>query len=183
MKEYKKERDTPFDSAEEARQYHHRERIPCLECGKLLRFLPRHIWFVHGLRANEYREIWNIPRSVKLAGLSWREKRSQATHEMIRKGILCPEEQIAMMHEKRKNMPSRRLSPQHTESIRRNILIKQIWKYSPVIKTVSAALKAEAIRRMENRQMTGETVDMISSELDISVSRLYYWVKKARTGE
>ncbi|EFN4794854.1 transcriptional regulator, partial [Escherichia coli] len=44
---YKKERNRPFETREEVLAYHKREKIPCLECGKLLIFLPRHIWFVH----------------------------------------------------------------------------------------------------------------------------------------
>ncbi len=47
---YKKERNRPFETREEVLAYHKREKIPCLECGKLLIFLPRHIWFVHGMR-------------------------------------------------------------------------------------------------------------------------------------
>lgn len=46
---YKKERTSPFTSFEEVALYHNRELIPCLECGKPLQFLPRHVWFVHGL--------------------------------------------------------------------------------------------------------------------------------------
>ena len=40
---YKKERNRPFETREEVLAYHKREKIPCLECGKLLIFLPRHI--------------------------------------------------------------------------------------------------------------------------------------------
>lgn len=72
---YKKERKKPFETREEVLAYHNREKIPCLECGKLLIFLPRHIWFVHGIRADEYREKWNIPKHIALTGISYLEKR------------------------------------------------------------------------------------------------------------
>ena len=35
---YKKERNRPFETREEVLAYHKREKIPCLECGKLLIF-------------------------------------------------------------------------------------------------------------------------------------------------
>ena len=72
---YKKERNRPFETREEVLAYHKREKIPCLECGKLLIFLPRHIWFVHGIHADEYHEKWNIPKHIALAGISYLEKR------------------------------------------------------------------------------------------------------------
>ncbi|EAC2143759.1 transcriptional regulator [Salmonella enterica subsp. enterica] len=180
---YKKERNTPFETREEVLAYHHREKIPCLECGKLLIFLPRHIWFVHGLRTNEYREKWNIPKHIALAGISYLEKRSQYMKERIEKGKLDPIEQIAMMRAKRaqltldpewRNRPVSELKKQYA---RRYIFMNKIWKKSPVVKKVSTELKAEAIRRMKIRKFTEEKVKDISVDLNISTSRLYHWVK------
>ncbi|HFL1158168.1 TPA: MucR family transcriptional regulator [Escherichia coli] len=180
---YKKERNKPFETREEVLAYHEREKIPCLECGKLLIFLPRHIWFVHGIRADEYREKWNIPKHIALAGISYLEKRSEYMKERIAKGELDPAEQIAMMRVKRgqlksdsdwRNRPSSMLKKQYS---RRYILKNRIWEKSPAIKNVSAELKAEAIKRMKNRKVAGEKVQDIANDLNVSISRLYYWLK------
>ena len=89
---YKKERNRPFETREEVLAYHKREKIPCLECGKLLIFLPRHIWFVHGIRADEYRVKWNIPKHIALAGISYLEKQSEYMKARIAKGMSWPPE-------------------------------------------------------------------------------------------
>ncbi|EAN4680384.1 transcriptional regulator [Salmonella enterica] len=180
---YKKERDRPFDTSEEVQAYHHREKIPCLECGKLLIFLPRHIWFKHGMRANEYREKWNIPKHIALAGISYLEKRSLYMKERIEKGYLDPVEQIAMMKAKMdelaldpewRNRSSSKLKIRYS---RQYIMTNKIWKRSPAIKIVSAELKEKAIKRMKNRKRVGEKVEDIAADLNISVSRLYHWLK------
>lgn len=57
--------------------------------GKLLIFLPRHIWFVHGIRADEYRKKWNIPKHIALAGISYLEKQSECMKARTEKGKLA----------------------------------------------------------------------------------------------
>lgn len=179
---YKKERDNPFETREEVLAYHQREKIPCLECGKLLVFLPRHIWFVHGMHADEYREKWNIPKHIALAGISYLTKRSQYMKSRIEKGELDPVAQIAMMREKMNtlksdpewcNRPSSKLKKQYT---RQDIFVNRIWEKSPAIKVVSIELKEKAIERMKKRKETSEKVEDIAADLNISVSRLYHWL-------
>ncbi|EOZ3694633.1 hypothetical protein ACQLNC_005087, partial [Klebsiella michiganensis] len=58
----------PFTSFDEVTLYNDSEIISWLECGKLLQFLPSHIGFVPGQSAYAYRDKWNIPRSMPLAG-------------------------------------------------------------------------------------------------------------------
>ncbi|EMG0736296.1 MucR family transcriptional regulator [Salmonella enterica] len=182
---YKKERDKPFETGEEVLTYHHRERIPCLECGKLLIFLPRHIWFVHEMRADEYREKWNIPKHIALAGISYLEKRSRYMKDRIEKGELDPVEQIAMMRARREQLvldPQWRNRPGSVlkkEYARRHIFTNKIWEKSPAVKNVSVEFKAEAVRRMKNRKLVGEKVEDIAADLKISVSRLYHWLKNS----
>lgn len=182
---YKKERTSPFTSFDEVALYHNRELIPCLECGKPLQFLPRHVWFVHGLSAYEYREKWNIPQSVSLAGTAYLSKRSQNMKDRIASGNWDPEQQLAMMREARKNRagaPSakrRNLSELHLYQTRKKILERKIWEKSPVIITASQELKDKAIQRMNSRQQSGEPVKKISEELGVSISALYSWVKKS----
>lgn len=180
---YKKERTMPFETRKEVLAYHNREKIPCLECGKLLTFLPRHIWIVHGMRANEYRAKWNIPKIVSLAGISYLEKRSMCMKERIDKGDIDPIEQVAMMRQQLAKLASdpkwrnRPVSVLSTEYARQEILANKIWHKSPVIKVVSAELKAEAVKRMRSRKETKETVQEIADDLNISCSRLYHWLK------
>ncbi|CAM6793085.1 IS66 family transposase zinc-finger binding domain-containing protein [Klebsiella michiganensis] len=59
---------TPFTSFDEVTLYNDSEIISWLECGKPLQFLPSHIGFVPGQSAYAYRDKWNIPRSMPLAG-------------------------------------------------------------------------------------------------------------------
>ena len=159
---YKKERNRPFETREEVLAYHKREKnqaLPCLECGKLLIFLPRHIWFVHGIRADEYRVKWNIPKHIALAGISYLEKQSEYMKARIAKGKLDPAEQIAMMRIKGRQLKSdpdwrnRSGSILKKQYARRDILKKTqgMGKISQH-KSVSVELKTEAIRRMKKQE-------------------------------
>ncbi len=56
----------------------------------------------------------------------------------------------------------------------------QIWKHSPVVKVVPEALRAEAVKRMEARKVTGEKVKAIAADLNLSVGCLYKWVSAAK---
>ncbi|EEU9544402.1 transcriptional regulator [Escherichia coli] len=38
-------------------------------------------------------------------------------------------------------------------------------------------LKTEAIRRMKNRKVVGEKAQDIADDLNVSISRLYHWLK------
>ena len=149
---YKKERNRPFETREEVLAYHKREKIPCLECGKLLIFLPRHIWFVHGIRADEYRVKWNIPKHIALAGISYLEKQSEYMKARIAKGKLDPAEQIAMMRIKGRQLKSdpdwrnRSGSILKKQYARRDILKNRVWERSPSIKSVSVEIGRASCR-------------------------------------
>ena len=182
---HKKERTSPFTSFDEVALYHNRELIPCLECGKPLQFLPRHIWFVHGLSAYEYREKWNIPQSVSLAGTAYLSKRSQNMKDRIASGDWDPELQLALMREalkSRAKAPARKrrnLSELHLYQASKKIQERKIWEKSPVIITASQELKDKAIQRMNSRKQSGEPVKKIAGDLGVSISALYSWVKKS----
>ncbi|HHV8830183.1 TPA: hypothetical protein ACUQAX_000114 [Escherichia coli] len=60
---------------------------------------------------------------------------------------------------------------------RRDILKNRVWERSPSIKSVSVELKTEAIRRMKHRKVVGEKVQDIADDLNVSISRLYHWLK------
>lgn len=183
---FKKERLSPFTSIDDVLSYHNRERIPCLECGKPLQFLPRHIWFVHGLSAYEYREKWNIPQSVSLAGTVYLAKRSQDMKNRINAGTFDPKLQVAMMREAYNNNrtarpPEHHRHDLHMTRIRENILENKIWKHSPVIITASPELKAKAVQRMNDRKQSGEFVKDIAADLGVTIGTLYRWYNKAKS--
>ena len=101
----------------------------------------------------------------------------------IAKGKLDPAEQIAMMRIKGRQLKSdpdwrnRSGSILKKQYARRDILKNRIWERSPSIKSVSVELKTEAIRRMKNRKVVGEKVQDIADDLNVSISRLYHWLK------
>lgn len=96
---------------------------------------------------------------------------------------LDPAEQIAMMRIKGRQLKSdpdwrnRSGSILKKQYARRDILKNRVWERSPSIKSVSVELKTEAIRRMKNRKVVGEKVQDIADDLNVSLSRLYHWLK------
>lgn len=135
------------------------------------------------IRADEYRVKWNIPKHIALAGISYLEKQSEYMKARIAKGKLDPAEQIAMMRIKGRQLKSdpdwrnRSGSILKKQYARRDILKNRVWERSPSIKSVSVELKTEAIRRMKNRKVVGEKVQDIADDLNVSISRLYHWLK------
>lgn len=127
----------------------------------------------------QYREKWRIPRHQALASITHRRRCSEVTKERIRKGDLVPDEQIRLMaiaykKSDRKNITSSLLKERSSETARKH----QIWKYSPVIKTISEELRQQAIRRMLARPVSKEWVKDIAKDLGISIGHLYELVKK-----
>ena len=49
-------------------------RLICHECGGAYLSLAAHVFLAHGMTADEYREIYELPRSTKLAAPSVRER-------------------------------------------------------------------------------------------------------------
>ncbi len=111
------------------------------------------------------------------------EKQSEYMKARIAKGKLDPAEQIAMMRIKGRQLKSdpdwrnRSGSILKKQYARRDILKNRVWERSPSIKSVSVELKTEAIRRMKNRKVVGEKVQDIADDLNVSISRLYHWLK------
>ena len=60
-------------------------RLICHECGKAYLCLAAHVFLAHGLTADEYREVYELPRSTKLSAASVRERigRSSARPENL----------------------------------------------------------------------------------------------------
>lgn len=54
-------------------------RLICHECGKAYLSLAAHVFVAHGLTAAEYREVYELPRSTKLAASGVRERISRSS--------------------------------------------------------------------------------------------------------
>ena len=53
------------------------EYIVCLEDGRKLKMLKRHLRSTYGMTPDEYRAKWNLPRDYPMVAASYTEKRSQ----------------------------------------------------------------------------------------------------------
>ncbi|KEY58846.1 hypothetical protein SRDD_22360 [Serratia sp. DD3] len=81
---------------------------------------------------------------------------------------------IAYKKSDRKKTTSSLLRERSSENARKN----QIWKYSPVIKTISEELQQQAIRRMQARPESKEWVKDIAKDLGLSITYLYDLINK-----
>lgn len=53
------------------------DSITCLECGKKLKVLKRHLSTDHALTTDEYRQRWSLPASYPLVAPNYAEKRRE----------------------------------------------------------------------------------------------------------
>ncbi len=56
-------------------------RLICHECGKAFLSLAAHVYLAHGMTAAEYREVYELPRTTKLAAVSVRERISRSSSD------------------------------------------------------------------------------------------------------
>jgi len=75
------------------------DKIQCRECGKSFDFLAPHVSKVHQISLSKYRERWGIPRQQPLASVSHRSNCRANVIERIKRGDLCPDEQVEMMRQ------------------------------------------------------------------------------------
>ncbi|MFI8667238.1 MucR family transcriptional regulator [Qipengyuania sp. NPDC077410] len=52
-----------------------KDRIACLECGKRMKMLKRHLTTEHDLTPDEYRERWNLPSDYPMVASEYAETR------------------------------------------------------------------------------------------------------------
>ena len=64
------------------------DKIECLECGKKFVMLDHHIRSRHGMSSTDYRDKFNIPASIPLAGAEYREKQRQKMLRLQRDGSI-----------------------------------------------------------------------------------------------
>jgi len=53
------------------------DSITCLDCGKKMKMLKRHLSTDHGLSTDEYRQRWNLPADYPLVAPNYAEKRRE----------------------------------------------------------------------------------------------------------
>lgn len=58
------------------------DKVTCLDCGRQMKMLKRHISTEHGLTPQEYRERWNLPADHPLVAPNYAEKRSELAREI-----------------------------------------------------------------------------------------------------
>lgn len=153
-------------------------KIRCNECGRYFHFLVPHLRVKHEMSSAEYRQRWNIPRHCALSGELHRSNCRANILERISRGEICPENQIQLMRVARTQL-KQKTEPTllQKNSARRTAQNNKIWLASPAIKPADPDVKRQAIARMLGRQKSGEKVRDIAQDLNISVSRLYAWIK------
>ncbi|MEX0549009.1 MucR family transcriptional regulator [Raoultella terrigena] len=63
-----------FKTRAEAEAYISGDKLECLECGKRFVLLEKHLRVAHSMTSEEYKQKYNIPVSIPLAGAGYREK-------------------------------------------------------------------------------------------------------------
>lgn len=155
-------------------------KVLCRECGKYFDFLAPHVLRAHQMSLANYRERWNIPKQQALASISHRSNCRTNIMARIQRGEICPTEQVEMMR-KAYNSVQRKPTSSPLHKVRASDVARkyQIWKASPVIRPAKPAIKKEAIKRMKARNFSQERVKDIADDLNLSISRLYAWLRKS----
>lgn len=71
--------------------------ITCLECGKKLKMLKRHLATDHGLSVDEYRAKWNLPAEYPMVAPNYAQQRSELAMQigLGRRPAAAPVEPVA----------------------------------------------------------------------------------------
>ena len=59
-----------------------REYLVCLECGRKLKMLKRHLATEHGMTPAEYRERWGLPANYPMVASAHSEKRQEIARKI-----------------------------------------------------------------------------------------------------
>ena len=51
------------------------DHVVCLDCGKKMKMLKRHLSTDHGFSTDEYRQRWNLPADYPMVAPNYAEKR------------------------------------------------------------------------------------------------------------
>jgi len=69
--------ETPPEPAVSVRASIKNDHIVCLEDGKKMKMLKRHLMTDHGMTPDEYRERWNLPSDYPMVAPDYAEKRRE----------------------------------------------------------------------------------------------------------
>ena len=69
--------ETPPDPAVSVRSSVKNDHIVCLEDGKKMKMLKRHLMTDHGMTPQEYRERWNLPADYPMVAPAYAETRRE----------------------------------------------------------------------------------------------------------
>lgn len=69
--------ETPPEPAVSIRSSIKPDSITCLDCGKKMKMLKRHLSTDHGLSTDAYRQRWNLPADYPLVAPNYAEKRRE----------------------------------------------------------------------------------------------------------
>lgn len=77
-----------FTTIESVREYlnHNYETITCLQCGRKLKGLAYHVWKMHGMTVDEYRDMYGIPWTYGLNSPEVSERQSEHSKKLVRDG-------------------------------------------------------------------------------------------------
>jgi hypothetical protein len=100
--------EVPFRSLEDVRDYLSGDRLLCLRCGKTYRALGTHLRSIHGMTADDYRSLYNIPWTYALETPAVRSRRSSSLRRRDAIRVLQDPELRSEAIEKMRRTPQRR---------------------------------------------------------------------------
>ena len=77
-----------FKTMEEVNEYFDQDTLTCLICGKECHSLHKHVAAAHGLPADEYKELYDIPWTRGLISSTLREKQAAIMNQQRADGII-----------------------------------------------------------------------------------------------
>lgn len=93
-----------------------RDRLICLECGKSMKMLRRHLSAEHDLTPSEYIEKWNLPSSYPMVAPAYSKQRSELAHRIGLGRRISAAEEIEEEVEAPKSRSRRATSSRKTSS-------------------------------------------------------------------
>lgn len=157
--------DARFKNKEEVLNYLNQDRIPCLICGKTYKALGTHLQCIHGMTADEYKEIFNIPWSKGLVSPSTRQYQSNNLSRRIQDGSI-PQVDVKVLIESRTNVLRRKPKDYHSKYMQdlartahRNNSKKKVLKILDVMEENRCTVwEATKLLGMTNYALVNETI-------------------------
>ena len=81
--------EKPFESLVTMRAYFSESRIRCLRCGRRFKGLAGHLWQIHGMSTDDYRELYGIPWTYGLVCAETSGIISGNSIRLVSEGVIC----------------------------------------------------------------------------------------------